>query len=597
MKSNLLTMTLVTLLTTALVAPPIFIIASPKTYAAGLPVFDAVVAQATESTFFETVIDVIQNTISAVKSVLIAANTYISSVANHAQYIYTYILLPLGFILSGRMLKSMTVSVVAFVNGQANGTGIPQYVQNVNGLMQQVGDKQASVFLSQLSRSPNSPFAASIASSLRTNYLQQTSAAGFFAANQSTLHRASPNVNAFLNGDWSKGGVRAWFALTTQPQNNPYMLYQASQNQLGTLVATAQSATTRALDWGQGFLSWCGTSDGTESFDEDGNSLGISGPLPNCTQADGSPGSIKTPGSTIGATLNKVLGSSQDKLVQMGQLALEVNSILGNIGTVMNTADAASQILGGASSQGLFGATATYQSNSRDFLGVSNATVYQNVANSPLISSDILNRAAQYESSWNTIATPVRAAAVNVTDLANFCTAAADAAAAMPPDATGTVPPYVTSFISTSRAEALSARSAFATYVSPALTRVATASTTVAAARAMVRKVQTELNSGSEGAPGAYLADIQALQTMAPTTLDAANAEQDAMSFNQAVASPPGSLTVSGGTLIDRMNLLSTNSVARKTSMCILPPPPPPPSGSSGSGASSSGISGGDGSL
>ena len=54
-------------------------------------------------------------------------------------------------------------------------------------------------------------------------------------------------VNAYLNGNWSQGGVGAWFALTTQIQNNPYTKYQSSQSQLSTIVGEGGGAIPARL--------------------------------------------------------------------------------------------------------------------------------------------------------------------------------------------------------------------------------------------------------------------------------------------------------------------------------------------------------------
>ena len=52
------------------------------------------------------------------------------------------------------------------VDGKTNGTGTPQFVQNVRSYTQTVGDVQALAFLSQWGQHSNSPFASSISSSI-----------------------------------------------------------------------------------------------------------------------------------------------------------------------------------------------------------------------------------------------------------------------------------------------------------------------------------------------------------------------------------------------------------------------------------------------
>lgn len=573
MIAHWLTRTFAALLVIVLVAPSAFLLASQKARAFSVFETNPVLVGSIVSTDVSTALGLIKATLTSIHS-------YTSAIANEALVFNAYVLQPLAFVMSGNLLKALTAGVISFVVGAANGTGAPQFVQNLQGNLQKVGDARAMAFFVQFGRNSNSPFAAAISSSLRTNYLQNTSLAGFWAANRSTLPQFSSNVNAFLAGDWSKGGTAAWFALTTQPQNNPYMLYQASQSQLASLVANATAARLSELNWGQGFLSWCGaTAEG-----ETGNTGGTGKAPGDACEDDGNGnrGVIKTPGSTIKAALDKVLGVNQDKLVQLGQLANQVGQILGNVATVFQTVNFAQQILGGAGSGGLFGigqASATgarsplmqYQ-NAPGYLGVTQGQVYQDAAKLPAASSDPLARINDYELSWNTIRASATAAATAINGLVNFCTVAADTLAADTSDENVSSGSRA-SFISASRAQATEARAALTTVVTPIIARADAATKIIADARAMVAKVQSQLTSGRNDASGAYIADVEALRTMPPTTLDGANAQQEARAFGRAVASPDGSLNVSGGSLIDQMNLVSTNAAGLKASVCVFVAP------------------------
>jgi len=155
----------------------------------------------------------------------------------------------------------------------------------------------------------------------------------------------------------------------------------------------------------------------------------------------------------------------------------------------------------------------------------------------------MLNRASQYESAWNTITSAANSASASVTALSNSCAVRMSAA-----------------------------QTALATEIAPVLARAVTASTTIATARAMVQKIQTELTSTAAGAGGAYSADMQALQSMSPTLTEVTNAQRDAQVFGTATTSPSGSLTASGGSVVDRMNIIGTNAQALKLT-CTAPTP------------------------
>lgn len=634
MRSRFLTTTLAILLSVTLIAPPVFLVAPQPAHA--LSVVEVLEIGANLYTNIKTTVE---STITAIKSTITSVATVTSAAANVAMQIDAYVLQPLAFVLSGNLLKLMTAGVIAFVIGKANATGIPQFVVDVRKSLQTVSDARSLAYFDQYMRSSKSPYTGSIVDALRKDYLNRTSLAGFWAANMDTLARSSPNVNAYLAGNWSQGGVAAWFALTTQIQNNPYTLHQSSQSQLAGLIGPGAGGATGArlaeLGWGQGFASWCGASDttlgalttsssrlgdalaayeaantannnaraaaaadpndaalqaaaaraaaavadagakvGAAKAASNASPLGVN-PGDPCTNKDGTAGTIKTPGSVIVATLNKVLGGQQDSVVRVGNVGPEINRILGNIATVLKTVDFAAKILGGPGSGGLFGVDTSTASNTvsplRQYtnqpgnLGVTNQNVYQTAAALPSSGPDMLNRAAQYESAWNSIRGATNTASTSVTSLINLCTAAAATAGAVePPD---------TAFINTATAQASAARTALIVEIAPILSRAATASTTIAAARAMVQKVQTELNSGAEGAGGAYLADIQALQAMPPSAENVANAQQDAQVFGTAAASPSGSLAVSGGSLVDQMNLINTNATALRA-VCTPPAPP-----------------------
>jgi hypothetical protein len=546
-----------------LIVPSAFLVA-PQRANAQLATFDF-------ANFLKNSVTAVESSITAIKSTLSAALDVTNTAANVATQINAYVLQPLAFVLSGNLLKMITAGVISFVIGKANGTGIPQFVTDVQKSLQTVGDARALSFFNQFGRNSNSPFAASISSSLRNNYLSKTSLAGFWAANMNTLARSTPSYRpGYLAGNWSQGGVAAWFALTTQTQNNPYTFYPIAQEQLATLVGPGGGGATGArvaeLNWGQGFTSWCGATekggnDGTEMESEAGINPGDP-----CTDKEGNPGTIKTPGSVIVASLNKALGSQTDSILRMGNVGPEINGILKNIGTVMQTVNFATEILGGASSGGLFGVNSTSGTNStsrlmqyqntQGYLGATNSSILKNAATLPVSGPEMLNRVTQYESAWSTINTAANAASTTIASLADFCTAAAVTAS------------NTASFVSESTAQATAARTALTDVIAPILAQAAAAAKINAAARAMVQRIQTALNSSLDSTGSTYAADLQTLQSMSPTAADVANIQQETQAFNMAAASPEGSLNVSGGSIIDRMSLISTNAVELKTSVC-----------------------------
>lgn len=249
--------------------------------------------------------------------------------------VYNVLIVPILRAMIRALLQAITQSTINWING-GNGTGQPSFVQNLAVHLQSVGDVAALSLIAQIGQNTaafNSPFGSSIALALQTRYAQQTSLAGFYAANQCTLSKSSPNVTSFLNGNWPQGGAAAWFALTTQSQNNPYMLYQAAQSQLGSNVSQAQTNRRQDLLQGNGFLSWCPS--GATSNTSSGGGIN---PQPPCTNANGTPVMAQTPGSTIKSYLDANLGSGIGQLVS----AQDLDAAIGAIATAL-----ANRVVGG----------------------------------------------------------------------------------------------------------------------------------------------------------------------------------------------------------------------------------------------------------
>ena len=504
------------------------------------------------------------------------------------------------------MLQQMTNATINWINGK-NGTGQPSYVVNISAHLQGLGDAIATPFLNQIANNLNSPFGTTIAAALQKSYGLQTSMGGFLAANQCTLMAgkagipASANIPAYLAGNWSQGGISAWFALTTQSQNNPYMLYQNSQAQLGSVIMSATQARLAELNWGSGFMSWCSVSDSATqtqnaastayqtcmanggngdtcqaTFENSGGLMTAVGINPGdaCTNSDGSTGTIQTPGSTIKATLDKVLGGQQDKLAQMGNVAGQITSILSNIAQIYNTVQFASSILGGSSSGGLLnasqpsGALSSFGAPTIDpktgnitsnYVGASQTSVYQTAAGSGASGPDLLGLVARYETSWATITSSANTASANVTTLINVCTTNIAAAKAQLNQN-----PTLQAFIDAATAQISAAQSALTNVVAPITSQATTASVIITNARAAVAKVQSE----SVASASTYPADVQALQSLPPTAIDVANAFQQSQALGNASSTPVGSLNVSGVSYVDKLNLISTNATMLESTVC-----------------------------
>lgn len=494
-----------------------------------------------------------------VSNLIIQSQTTISAGANATSCINDTILMPLARAVARMILQQITASTINWVTGR-NGTGQPSFVQNLGVHLQLVGDSAALPFITQVATGFNSPFGPAIASSLRTTYLQRTSMGGFFAANQNTLSQYSPNPSAFLAGNWSQGGVREWFALTTQDQNNPYALNQAARDQMLSTAGEAQTNRRQDLVQSGGFLSWCGA-DATPSASAN--------PKAPCTNPDGTPAMAQTPGSVILGYTQKTLGSGLDQLVS----AQDLDSALGAIATAL-----VNQVLGG--SGGLFGASTAPAGRPSVTNRLQNYTPTNQSASTSgtSIVQSTLDKLSGYTATWDTLRAAANTASTTLADLASFCIAQQQLAPAiLAPE--GDTTQALTTFITDSTAQATAARSAITTVAAPVLREAQAAYETASTTRVFALQVQSEslgvstLTSATTDAAMTLNTDIQTLSTMPPTVVDVGNVQMDATVTNTASASPAGTLSVSGGTLIDRLNLITANARALKTSVCTPAPP------------------------
>jgi hypothetical protein len=573
------------LFTLTLVAPAIFFIAPQRVQAqAGAIGCVSGVAAGLASLVIEAVKNVPATSPAGEAGSITTAGATLGSCVDDT------ILKPFARLMARIVLQQITTSTINWITGK-NGNGQPSFVVNLSLNLQSVGDAVALPFINQIRTGFNSPFGSAISSALQVNYNQKTSLAGFFSANQSTLPGSLQSQQAFLAGNWSQGGIPAWFALTTQCQNNPYCLYQTSESQLGSNVSQAQTNRRQDLIQSQGFLSWCGTtaaaaqtqsqaSGGYQAcidqcnnasggytascadscatnFSQSGGSIGGAtsngiNPGASCTNSDGTPGNIQTPGSVIhDYTQKAVVGAGIDQLVS----AQDLDQALGAIALAL-----VNQVLSGS---GLLGASAPSSSSRPSAMTLLQSYAASNAAaatSATSLAQMTLAQLGTYTGAWNTITAAANTAKTSVDALVTYCNAQAKA-------------PYASPSVITAQVNA--AQTALATLIAPILAQAQAALSSAAITQTLALKVQSEaaamtsVTSATTGAAGALTADTQALTAAPPSTANVVNAQADATATGAAVAlprpvypntTPTVSLTVSGGTLVDRMSLISTNA-------------------------------------
>ncbi len=466
----------------------------------------------------------------------LAQNTFTAG-ATQGDCIKNNIITPLARLMARIVIQQITASTINWITGR-NGTGQPTFVTNLSLNLQAVGDAVALSYISRVTTAFNSPFGPMIAQSLQLQYNQQSSLAGFFAANQSTLNRWSPNPNAFLSGQWAQGGIPAWFALTTQTQNNPYTLYQAAEGQLRSNLSQAETNRRQDIAQGGGFLSWCGVTDAAAQ-DQSSAAGGGANPGDACTNSDGTPGTVQTPGSAIHDYAQKaIVGAGLDQLVSV----TDIDQALGAIAMAL-----VNQVLGNG---GLLGAGTPLPGRPpiTNQLQAYSGDTSANTGSSSSFAGAMLSRITAYKAAWGTITSSADVASSSLNRLVTYCNSQA------------TDPNALQGVIN---ANVAAAQAALATEVAPIYTQAGQAIAATDPTKALALKVQAESSSVTSTTTAATIAaDTGVLATAAPTVSDLTSVQQNASVMNGAKANPAGSLTVAGGSLVDQMNLITTNAAA-----------------------------------
>lgn len=472
--------------------------------------------------------------------------------------IYNLIVVPVLRQMIRAMLQDITKATINWINNTP-GTGQPSFVQNLALHMQQIADSAAKSFVKQVAQTAigaglrNPYFGPAISLALMNDYQRQTTLAGFFATYACTLARSSLYPDKFLKGNWSQGGAGAWFALTTQPNNNPFMMYQAAQRVMLSQLTQAQTDRRQDLIQSEGFLSYCPVNT-TQSAD----SVAGVDPQAPCTNPDGTPAKATTPGSTISsylqANVNSGIGqlvSAQDLDAALGQVVFALsNRVLGATGLFGSTQP--------SSSSNVTRDTKTQQSSAAKSATASATSALENIA--------IYTKAFQdIESSAQTAASSLRAYIQAEPD---FVTQVA----------TTTICSRQQNVVQTILANAQTAFTQAQSMLTPtgtiglALASADTAFNSASTTEALARKVKEAAAVIPIADQVQFSVDVASLAQMPPSAVDVVNAQADAAVTGGAYAmnwdgtkpaygaAPAVTLTVSGGTTIDRMNLISANA-------------------------------------
>jgi hypothetical protein len=258
------------------------------------------------------------------------------------------VLNPLAWTVAKTAIQSLTKSTVNWINSGFDGS--PAYVTDLNQNLRSLGDKVANDFFASLEDNTGvnvrTPFQDQVTQAVRNSYYRST---GSFSRNYN-LNAHSSDPNAFISGDFTKGGFDAWFAVALNDDNNPIgSIFKTKSDLMGQVEAFHQNRL-RELQWGNGFLSWrgdCAVTQNQQAAANDAMNAPVepaANSVPLSQEDKCAAYNIETPGSVLEHQLNITADSPLKQL----ELADSFNEIVAALMTQM-----VSKVLGGTGLAGI----------------------------------------------------------------------------------------------------------------------------------------------------------------------------------------------------------------------------------------------------
>lgn len=183
-----------------------------------------------------------------VESGISAIGDTLSSYSEGSLEYKEFILDDIAFMFAKNALSEMVNSTINWINSGFKGS--PAFVQDIDGFLANSADKTAGEYiygsdLNFLCR----PFDLDIRIALAVKYADRRKPA------RCTLSQVIDNVDGFLEGNFSDGGLKGWFSLTTNPNNNFFGASIIAQSEMFGRIQEGKQNNLNELLWGSGMLS------------------------------------------------------------------------------------------------------------------------------------------------------------------------------------------------------------------------------------------------------------------------------------------------------------------------------------------------------
>lgn len=284
----------------------------------------------------EAQLSIVSDIVNTIQGTISAAADISSSFSEYAGWFKEYVLDGLGTMLLKQIIRTITNSVVTWINSGFEGS--PSFVTDPGSFFLDVADQITGDFLSKNVGPLNalcSNFNIDIRIALAFKYhpnvpKRYTCTLGTIIKNSRSAIKGA-TLNGFTAGDFRQGGWPAFASLTTEPQNNIFGAYLEADSELSFQVGQAKLQQKDELSQGKGFLSWKKCEDvAVDLNDTNAAVLASEDPLDDRLGAyyEGT-NSIKrckteTPGSLIEGSLQNSVGGPLREL----EIADEINEVV-----------------------------------------------------------------------------------------------------------------------------------------------------------------------------------------------------------------------------------------------------------------------------
>jgi len=204
----------------------------------------------------------------------------------------------IGFCLANQAMEGILNGTIEWVNSGFNGN--PAFVDDPGKFFSDIADYELGEFLNDLS---GGILCSNIEASITVNLMSDYNNSGNYRErSRCTLSDVSENIEAFANGDFSKGGWDAWYEYTTNPYNNYYGATLSLRQDFDRRVSKTQSDSYTEISLNNGYYSI----------------------------RDKETGEITTPGSMVQAQVENRLNAPVNRLTFADEFDELMNSLIGN---------------------------------------------------------------------------------------------------------------------------------------------------------------------------------------------------------------------------------------------------------------------------